>query len=76
MNIGPQGVKLQESSIALLTYANDLVFMNKSQDNLRSLFDRLEEAVKKVGLQLMKIKRSHGTNRECGNVSFFENEKL
>lgn len=48
MNIEPRGVKLQESSIVLLVYANDLVLMNKSQDNLRSLFDRVEEAVKNV----------------------------
>lgn len=76
MNIEPQGVKLQEAFIALLIYANDLALTNKSPVNLRSLFDRVEEVVKKVGLQLMKIERSNGANRKRGNVSFFENEKL
>lgn len=52
-NIGPQeGVSLQESSVALLAYADDLVLMDKSHVDLRTLFGRLGKAAKKVGLQV------------------------
>lgn len=57
MYIQPQkGVKLQESSIAVLAYADDVVLMRKSHDNLRSLFTRLEEKAKKVELQVNEEK--------------------
>jgi len=39
---------LQGSSVALLAYVDDLVLMDK----LRSLYGRLEEAAKMVGLQI------------------------
>lgn len=52
-NIGLQeGVSLHESSVTLLAYTDDLVLIYKSHDGLRTLFGRLEEAAKKVGLQI------------------------
>lgn len=57
MDIQPQeGVKLQESNITILAYADDVVLMSKSQDNLRSLFTHLEEKAKRVGLQVNEEK--------------------
>lgn len=65
-NIGPQeGVSLQESSVALLAYADDLVLMDKSHDGLRTLFGRLEEAAKKLGLQINGKWWRGETFREC-----------
>lgn len=59
-NIGPQeGVSLQGSSVALLAYADDLVLMEKSHNGLRTLFGRLEEAAKKVGLQINERKTDY-----------------
>ncbi|CAI6370121.1 unnamed protein product [Macrosiphum euphorbiae] len=59
-NIGPQeGMPLQGSSVALLAYADDLVLMDKSHDGLRSLCGRLEEAAKKVGLQINEDKTEY-----------------
>lgn len=60
MYIQPQeGVKLQESSIAVLAYAGDVVLMSKSHDNLRSLFTRLEKNAKKVELQVNEKKTEY-----------------
>jgi len=48
--------KLQESVIAILAYADDVVLMSKSHDNLRSLLIRLEKKAKKVGLKVNEEK--------------------
>jgi len=53
---------LQGSSIALLVYADDLVLMDKScdlYDGLRTLYGRLEEAAKKIGLQINEGKTEY-----------------
>lgn len=53
MDITPQdGVKIQESSIGLLAYADDLVIMEESQDGLKFLLNWLEKAAQKVGLHI------------------------
>jgi len=53
MNIGPnKGVKLQDSSLDLLAYADDLVLMEESPNALKSLFNRLQRMASKVGLQI------------------------
>lgn len=60
INIGPQEeVSLQGSLMALLAYADDMVFMDKSQDGLRTLFGRLDEAAKKVGFQINESKTGY-----------------
>jgi hypothetical protein len=60
MNIQPQeGFKLQESDVALLAYADDVVLMSNSHNNLKSLFTRLEEMAKKVGLQVNEDKTEY-----------------
>lgn len=60
MNIQPQeGFKLQESDVALLAYADDVVLMSNSHNNLKSLFTRLEEMAKKVGLQVNEGKTEY-----------------
>jgi len=38
--------------MVLLAYADNSVLMNKLLDDLRTLFGQLEEAAKKVGLQV------------------------
>lgn len=59
MDIKPQeGFKLQQSAVATLAYADDVVLMSKSCNNLRSMFIRLEEIVKKVGLQVNEEKQN------------------
>uniref|UniRef100_A0A2S2Q3M8 Retrovirus-related Pol polyprotein from type-1 retrotransposable element R2 n=1 Tax=Sipha flava TaxID=143950 RepID=A0A2S2Q3M8_9HEMI len=51
MNIQPQeGFKLQESAVALVAYAVDVVLMSNSHHNLKSLFIQLEKMAKKLGL--------------------------
>jgi hypothetical protein len=44
MKIGPnKGIRLQDTSIGLLAYANDIVLMEESQDRLKYLFSRLSK---------------------------------
>jgi len=54
-----EGFKLQESAVAISAYADDVVLMSKLHDNLKSLFTRLEEKAKKVGLQVNDEKTEH-----------------
>lgn len=50
INIKPQeGVILQEFSVALLAYTDDLILIAKVHNNLRSLFDQLEDLTRKIG---------------------------
>lgn len=59
MNIHAQGsFEFQELAIAVLAYTNDVVLVSKLHNNLRSLFIRLEEKAKKVGLQLNEEKQN------------------
>ncbi|XP_025203119.1 uncharacterized protein LOC112600160 [Melanaphis sacchari] len=51
MKIGSnEGIRLQDKSISLLAYADDIVLMEESQDRLKILFSRLHKAASKVGL--------------------------
>jgi hypothetical protein len=51
IKIGPnEGIRLQDKSIGLLAYADDIVLMEESQDRLKILFSRLHKAASKVGL--------------------------
>lgn len=51
MNVRPdEGVKLQDSSIGLLVYTDDLILMEESPNALKSLFDHLQRIASKVGL--------------------------
>jgi hypothetical protein len=60
INIGPsEGVKLQDSSLGLLVYANDLVLMEESPNTLKLLFNRLQSMVSKVGLQINESKTEY-----------------
>ncbi|KAL4154026.1 hypothetical protein QTP88_001859 [Uroleucon formosanum] len=50
MKIGPnKGIRLQNTSIGVLAYADDIVLMEESQDSLKSLFSKLHKAASKVG---------------------------
>ena len=51
MNINIQGYKLQESSIGLLAYENDVVLLKYSHEKLKNLFLKLKKTAVKVGLQ-------------------------
>lgn len=42
-----------------MAYADNSTLMDKSHDGLRTLFDRLKEAVKKIGLQINKGKTEY-----------------
>lgn len=51
MKIGPnEGIRLQDTSIGIPAYADDIVLMEEFQDRLKSLFSRLHKAASKVGL--------------------------
>jgi hypothetical protein len=51
MKIGPnEGIRLQDTSIGLLAYVDDIVLMKESQDRLKILFSRLHKAALKVRL--------------------------
>jgi hypothetical protein len=51
MKIGPnEGIRLQETSIGLLAYADDIVLMEESQDRLKTLLSRLYKASSKIGI--------------------------
>jgi sorting nexin-29 len=57
MKIEPhEGIKLRDSNIPLLAYADDVVLMDESQDGVKWLCDRLNDAAQKVGLQINEQK--------------------
>jgi len=60
MNIRPgEGLKLQDSSIGLLAYVDDLVLMGESSNVLKSLFNCLQRLASKVVLQINKPKTEY-----------------
>ncbi|VVC39091.1 Reverse transcriptase domain [Cinara cedri] len=59
ININNQGFKLQDSSIELLAYADDIVLLGESQDSLKNIFLKLEKAAAKVGLQCNEGKTAY-----------------
>ena len=53
MKIKPhEGIKLWNTTIPLLAYAGDIVLMDESQDGVKRLCERLNDAVQKIGLQI------------------------
>jgi hypothetical protein len=57
MKIEPrEGIKLRDSNIPLLAYVDDVVLMDESQDGVKWLCDRLNDAAQKVGLQINEQK--------------------
>lgn len=73
-------MSLNESSVAMPAYADDLVLINKSRGGLRTLFGRLKETAKKVGLKINDSKTKYmimgRRDRQDGNVSFRKIGKL
>lgn len=64
MNINLQGYKLQDSSIWLQVYADNVVnllffLFKESQENLKNLFLKLEKTAAKVGLQCNERKTAY-----------------
>jgi len=60
MKIDPhEGIKLRNSTIPLLEYADDIVLMDESQDGVKRLCDRLNDATLKVGLQINEQKTEY-----------------
>jgi hypothetical protein len=60
MNMGQhEGVNLQGHNIRLLPYADDLVLIIESQEELKSLFTRLEKSSAKIGLRVNEEKTKY-----------------
>jgi hypothetical protein len=59
INVNNQGFKLQDSSIELLAYADDVVLLRESQESLKNIFFKLEKAAAKVVLQCNEGKTSY-----------------
>jgi len=60
MKIGPnEGIRLQDTLIDLLSYVDDIVLMEESQDRLKILFSRLYKAASKVRLCANKEKAEY-----------------
>jgi hypothetical protein len=60
MKIEPQkGIKLRNSTIPLLAYADDIILMDESQDGVKRLCGRLNDAAQKVGLQINEQKTEY-----------------
>ncbi|KAE9539532.1 hypothetical protein AGLY_004784 [Aphis glycines] len=60
MKIEPhEGIKLRNSTIPLLAYADDIVLMDESQDGVKRLCGRLINAAQKVGLQINEQKTEY-----------------
>ncbi|KAL4092204.1 hypothetical protein QTP88_026743 [Uroleucon formosanum] len=51
INVNNQGFKLQNSSIKLLAYMDDVVLLREYQERPKNIFLKLEKAAAKVGLQ-------------------------
>ncbi|KAL4120341.1 hypothetical protein QTP88_013055 [Uroleucon formosanum] len=59
INVNNQGFKLQDSSIELLAYADDVVLLGESQESLKIIFLKLKKAAAKVGLQCNEGKTAY-----------------
>jgi len=60
MKIKPhEGIKLQNSAIPLLAYADEIVLMDESQVGVKRLCERLNDAAQKVGLQINEQKTEY-----------------
>jgi len=60
MKIEPhEGIKLRNSTILLLAYADDMVLMDESQGGVKRLCDRLNDAAQKVRLQINEQKTEY-----------------
>jgi hypothetical protein len=60
MKIEPhERIKHRNSTIPLLAYANDIVLMDESQDEIIRLCERLNDAAQKVGLQINEQKTEY-----------------
>jgi len=57
--------------MAVLAYANDVVLINKSHKGLKSLFSRLKEIAKNIGLQVNKNKTESMVIGRRHNVEMF-----
>jgi len=69
MNMGQhEGVNLQDHTIGLLAYADDLVLITESQNELKSLFRRLEKSSAKIGLRINEEKTKYMVVRRQNNA--------
>ena len=60
MKIKPhKGIKLRNSTIPLFAYADDIVLMDESQNGVKRLCERLNDAIQKVGLQINEQKTEY-----------------
>jgi len=60
IKMGPnEGIRLQDTSIGLLAYADDIVLMEESQNRLKTLFNRLYKVASKVGLSVNEGKTEY-----------------
>lgn len=69
MNMGQhEGVNLQGHTIGLLAYADDLVLITESQNELKLLFKRLEKSLAKISLRINKEKTKYISVRRKSNA--------
>lgn len=55
MNMGPQeGIRLQDTSIGLLAYPDNIVLIEETQEGLKLLFSRLYKVALKVNEEKME----------------------
>jgi len=59
INVNNQDFKLQDSSIELLAYADDVVLLGESQKSTKNILLKLEKAVAKVGLHCNEGKTAY-----------------
>jgi hypothetical protein len=58
MKIGPNnGIRLQNTAIGILAYAEDIVLMEESQDSLKSLFSKLHKAASKDHFEFKRVEQ-------------------
>ncbi|KAE9535061.1 hypothetical protein AGLY_008353 [Aphis glycines] len=69
MNMGQhEGVNLQGHTIGLLAYADDLVLITESQNELKLLFRRLEKSLAKISLRINKEKTKYMSVKRKSNA--------
>jgi hypothetical protein len=59
IQIVPSGIKISKEQLNILAYADDIVLIGKNEIEVRQLFVEMENAARKLGLQINQEKTKY-----------------
>jgi hypothetical protein len=71
-----EGVNLHNHTIRFLAYADDLVLITESQNEIKSLFRRLEKSSVKIGLHINEEKKKYMVVRRQNNARLIQSLRI